>query len=123
MAGQQTQQLFPQPVGGDRFGHAAVGAAGLVAFEVVLLHMGGEHEHRHLAGQVGSLAQLLQCDQAVHAGHGHVHQHQVKGLTGKRLQGLFAARHDFQTRPMFLTDSDGQTRQAWGFVFNLIQKR
>ena len=39
------------------------------------------------------------------------------------LQGLFVARHDFQTRPLFLTDSDGQTRQAWGFVFNLIQKR
>ena len=38
------------------------------------------------------------------------------------MQGLFTGRADFRSRALWVTDSDGTARQAWGFTFNLIQK-
>ncbi len=37
--------------------------------------------------------------------------------------GLFTGRADFKSMPLWLTDSDGLVRTAWGFSLSLIQKR
>ena len=39
------------------------------------------------------------------------------------MQALFAGRADYKSMPLWVTDSDGVVRMAWGFPLSLIQKR
>lgn len=38
------------------------------------------------------------------------------------MHGLFSSRHQFTAGPVWVTDLDGLMRQAWGFLFSLVQK-
>lgn len=38
------------------------------------------------------------------------------------MQALFTGRHDYKAQPVWVPDSDGVSRWAWGFSMSLIQK-
>ena len=73
----------------ERLGHVVVRAAAQAGDDVVLLALGGEHDHRQRAGGLLLAHRPADLD-AVAAGQHQVEHHGVEPLAAEQLQGLLA---------------------------------
>jgi hypothetical protein len=100
----------------DRLGDVIGRAQQQASFLVVDVGQGGQEDHRDVCGG-GVFVQASQYFVAVHAGHHHVEQHQIRPRrAGRRAQGAFSGVGGAHL--IFRSQQMRQQRQVCGFVID-----